>query len=304
MVVTASVLALSGCSSDEGPRQDRSSGEFKPHTGPEPQLGAVSTPKSFRDVMLPLDAYLSSPQQRALVSRAEDVRVRECMAGFGFDMPVVDRTAAAAMPWPSPGRFMLFDAEAAARYGYKPSPDEHPKSGKQQQPELSDAAMTVYSGQGPSRINGTAVPKGGCIGKVRSEFSGGAEVLATPNAQKFTLFAYEWSLQDSRVIEVFARWSTCMRDAGYDYATPRDVNNDPAWSSGAGSPGGENAIPPASDREITVAKTDVTCKLQTNLVGTWSAVASAYQNELIEKNAETLQNEKNALENLLAQASK
>ncbi|MGW6457813.1 hypothetical protein ACWF94_18195 [Streptomyces sp. NPDC055078] len=84
---------------------------------------------------------------------------------------------------------------------------------------------------------------------------------------------------DSRVRCVFAQWSACMKKNGYEVSDPTGV---------ASQLGCEDAAL-SSPAAITTAKADVACKKKVNLVGVAYAVESAYQQRLVDKNAETLQ---------------
>jgi hypothetical protein len=64
-----------------------------------------------------------------------------------------------------------------------------------------------------------------------------------------------------------------MATRGYRYAEVMDPNNQ-AWPE------------PPGDTEIATATADVGCKIETNLVGVWSAVEAAYQRRIIEQNPE------------------
>ncbi|WP_157475212.1 hypothetical protein [Parafrankia sp. EUN1f] len=68
-----------------------------------------------------------------------------------------------------------------------------------------------------------------------------------------------------------------MRIAGFNYADPFGPPADPRFA-GALSP-----------TEITVAKSDVACKKQANLVGAWSGVESEIQRGLISEHSADLE---------------
>ena len=76
---------------------------------------------------------------------------------------------------------------------------------------------------------------------------------------------------------VSARWWACWADAGFSYAGPWAANTDSHWR--------EDIV---TDQERLVATADVTCKLETNLIGIWNAVDAAYQERIIERDAELL----------------
>ncbi len=77
---------------------------------------------------------------------------------------------------------------------------------------------------------------------------------------------------------MFAKWSACMRAFGYDYATPFAAGADKRWAATAA----------ASPIEIQTAERDISCKLQTNLLGVEYAVQSAYEEVAIAHDAQSL----------------
>ena len=68
-----------------------------------------------------------------------------------------------------------------------------------------------------------------------------------------------------------------MARHGYHYATPYDASGDQQWNT-----------PAPSAKELLTASTNVACKAQTNLVGTWYAVEAALQRHLIAANQQHL----------------
>lgn len=52
---------------------------------------------------------------------------------------------------------------------------------------------------------------------------------------------------------------------------------------------------PVTSEEVTAATTDVSCKQRTKLTDTWTAVLTAYQNGLVERHKEGLDQEKKRL---------
>jgi hypothetical protein len=116
----------------------------------------------------------------------------------------------------------------------------------------------------------------------------GVKYVAQPLATK----SWSTSAADSRVRQVFASWSVCMKRAGFDYPTPLDVLQD------------RELLARASPAQRAAAVADTSCKREHNVAGVWAAVEAAYQRTLIEENqsALDLQREANATRLRLATA--
>jgi hypothetical protein len=90
--------------------------------------------------------------------------------------------------------------------------------------------------------------------------------------------AAERAEADSRLADAWDAWSRCMADAGYDYRTPWEANDDPRWW--------KSERP--SEEELTTAKQDLACRTSTGLQTTWLGLLAAYQQQVIEKEGASL----------------
>jgi hypothetical protein len=271
-VVAAIAVAIVACG-----MRDTSAGA----TRSEPELGVLPRIESYDDVVFPLDSYHLSPERRVALARANDILVRDCMRRYGFDFELPVRTVSPAL---EKNRIIgLVDADEAARFGYKPAwfaeYSRRVKKAKSKQVRWPPEMMGVLYGDGPSKVNGVAVPAGGCNGEARRRL--GRDTAGGPGDESFVI-RLEWisgqlTRKDSRLEAAFARWRDCMLEAGYDYRDPWQANGDPAFA--------EEHV---SAHEIAVATTDVACRDKHNVNGIWVAVRSAYQHRLIEANAEAL----------------
>lgn len=287
LVLAASAVALAllltGCSpsGSDGP-------------GPEPAIGAVPTLLESRALVFPLAPYVPDARQLGMLDEAQDVLVDQCMRRYGFRYQL-RRKAAAADKHGESRRYGLSDAAEAARLGYenpemgstaKPpqqplGPNEQlvlhglevdpskPVPMSQEEAETSDAATTV--------VGGRKVPAGGCLRESALKlYAPTADTLDGMVAHSFGFDGFARSRKDSRVVKAIGAWSACMAEHGYTVDNPMDPppGIDEAHLSGA--------------QAIATAGQDVDCKQRTNLVGTWYTVETAYQKQLIERNAETL----------------
>jgi hypothetical protein len=246
----------------------------------EPELGELPHIESYDDVVFPLDSYHLPPEQKVALARADDILVRDCMRRYDFDFELPDRTVE---PELEKSRVLgLVDADEAARFGYKPpwfaEYSQRVNEAKSTQEKWPKAMMDVLYGDGPVKVNGVDVPEGGCNAEARHLL--GRNAVGEPGDENF-IIRLEWmsgelTQKDSRLKAAFAKWSDCMREAGYNYQDPWQANGDRAFAE------------QASAHEIAVAKTDVACRNKHNVNGTWVAVRTAYQNRLIEANADAL----------------
>lgn len=247
----------------------------------EPELGALPQIESYDDVVFPLDSYHLPPEQRIALARADDILVRDCMRRYEFDFELPVRTVE---PELEKNRVIgLIDADEAARFGYKPpwfaEYSQRVDEAKSEQVKWPPEMMAVLYGDGPVTVNGVDVPEGGCSAEARHLL--GRSSIGEPGDENFVI-RLEWmsgelAEKDSRLQAAFASWRDCMREAGYDYQDPWQANGDRAF-----------AEEQASAREIAVATTDVACRNKHNVNGIWVAVRTAYQDRLIEANAEAL----------------
>jgi hypothetical protein len=247
----------------------------------EPELGALPHIESYDDVVFPLDSYHLPARHRLALARADDTLVRDCMRRYGFDFELPVRTVE---PELEKNRVIgLVNADEAARFGYKPpwyaEYSQRVKEAKSTQEKWSPEMMGVLYGDGPAEVNGVDVPEGGCNAEARHLL--GRSAAGEPGDENF-IIRLEWmsgelAEQDSRLKAAFATWSDCMREAGYSYQDPWQANSDRAF-----------ADEQASAHEIAVATTDVACRNKHNVNGTWVAVRTAYQDRLIEANADAL----------------
>ncbi|TPQ23772.1 hypothetical protein [Streptomyces sporangiiformans] len=296
LLLTALAITLSGCTGS-GPG---GSDDF----GPEPTVASTPAKLRTQGLKFPLDAYERSTTEQRVLTRAQQMLTNRCMARYGF---AFQAPATAVTPGDSTDdarRYGVSDPETAAAYGYarpnKPGSTRTPP----RQPELSSTGKLVLygasddgkpqdlpasqqeaeavrkKGKGTTKVGGEAIPVGGCI---RESF---LKLYAPTRDSVDVLFVFQLiseaqsrSREDSRVRRVFKRWSSCMKESGYSVSNP----------AGVASQLGLRDDELSSPRAITAAKADVACKEKVNLVGVTFAVESAYQRQLINKNAETLQ---------------
>lgn len=250
-----------------------------------PELSEVPVLKTADNLVLPLDAYVLSGDERVVVNRAEAALAEDCLRRFGISEKLPNFSSAQG---PSEGRYArrygLLDMALATANGYRPAKEEaSTESDIQQRPTLSAEAVTVYTGRGPSHVNGKVVPQGGCQGEAREKLDDGpSRARAGSLVELLDKQANDSAEDDKRTRDAMLRWGECMAKAGFHYKDVWGPNGDPAWR--------ETTEP--SSEEISIARADVACKHEVNLVGVWHAVEVAYQNQAIKQNREKLDAER------------
>lgn len=267
-------LAAAGCGSGTAAKHVSLPLRTSSAVAPPP---AVPSPLS-----LPIKTYELPEQAAAQEQYVEQRMIQQCMARFGFhylpglSAQVVHTVELIDREYDS-RRYGVTDAEAVRTYGYQlpawtAGPDA--TAGK---PPAAELAVLV----GSANRDGGRIPPGGCMGQADRALAadgihGGGQSAALVSQLKET--GFEHAQADPRVHAVVTRWSACMRSHGLDYTTPFAAGADPRWRA-SGHP---------DPTQITVAETDVTCKVSTHLVAVEVAVESAYDEAEIAANIQRL----------------
>ncbi|MFF7052425.1 hypothetical protein ACFY94_29155 [Streptomyces griseorubiginosus] len=268
---------LTGCASHESSAGDPSSASpSAPGSIPRPSAPAGAS-YTFR---LPLAVYSYSDADYAVIRSAEQVLARDCMKDFGLSYRPAKNPAPVEA---QDRRYGLTDRASAERYGYRVPPrPEAPKA------KLTEDQIKVLYGNRSApaaavknselRYRGRKVPDEGCLGAAVLGFrkpyedETGAEV-----ASRISTASYENSQKVPEVRAVFGKWSSCMKQKGYDYASPMAAMAAPAFVRGK-----------VSAVEKDTAEADVSCKERTGLADVWFAAESSIQKDMIEAEAEAL----------------
>lgn len=271
----------------------------------EPDIGEVAVAPAAASLSLPLDAYTDTDAETARMGQVQQRLLARCMARYGFPYEEVRTNGSAAAEGPEGRHRTLFGASDpvfAAAHGYDTTAGKG-RPVKPPAPELSESAAMVMhgeragAGQGAEQppdaqteeeaarvdsgidVGGQKVPAGGCVREAYRK-------LYAPTKDSVDLLfpfglaseAHERSKGDSRVTQVLKNWSACMGKSGYtDLNDPYEVVQKLGLEADPGGP-----------KAVTAAKADVACKGEVNLLGVWAAVEKAYQERLVEEQAETL----------------
>lgn len=184
--------------------------------------------------------------------------------------------------------------EVAQKYGFH-MPQGDPRALTANQMVRQPTAVTEVlrgmkegSSEPVTTYNGMKVPEGGCAGEAQRKLANGKEdrVGHAETAAAIKARSFEVAKNDPRVIAAEKKWAGCMAGKGYSvYKSPFDAIGDRKWSA-----------PKATSEEIETAVASWTCGKESNVVGTWVAVETAYQQDQIEENAETLKEEQKTQE--------
>ncbi|MEU3404926.1 hypothetical protein ABZ766_13395 [Streptomyces sp. NPDC006670] len=236
----------------------------------EPELGTVAAPVVGKpdDVAtwrLPLEAYTPAVADMKKVGAARDVLIDACMAAAGYpdwtpapDLPQIDGVS------PMDSRYGIHKAELASRRGY------HPDEALQKE---YDAAVSVG-----------AVDSSGADQKVLVKCAGDVDGKApqlkkSAAASQVDADSFRQSLKDPAVLEVFSRWSSCMKAKGFNYATPKDAREDPRFID-------KNVV---TDLEKKTAVADVACRKEHGLEKVWFDAETRLQQQAIKKDQLTFE---------------
>ncbi|MBV6702858.1 hypothetical protein KV557_38155 [Kitasatospora aureofaciens] len=89
--------------------------------------------------------------------------------------------------------------------------------------------------------------------------------------------------KDTRVVAATKEWSACIAAAGFEAASPEAL------------PERFRAAPEITPEELATARADLDCTAKSNLATLWFAVLAGYQRQLIDRNAEALTAQREAV---------
>ncbi|MFF0481253.1 hypothetical protein [Streptomyces sp. NPDC004435] len=284
-------LLLTACSSGE------------PSGSPETEPLSDPSKVSVERLVYPLDPYRTTKEQIHSLEKAQELLTADCMKRYGFGYKT-----AAQPPSPSGGtsyRYGLADERTAARYGYsrpgvssaqkRPeesplSPDERlaldgppprstPGGGLERPPLTLEAQRKADSGR---TVNGRKVLVGGCgqEGHLRlyAEKEKGVDLLFVFGMESE---AFTRAQNSPKVAAAIKAWSGCMAEKGYRISDPMESSRSLGLNP-------ESEADMGSAKAIAIARHDVACKKQVDLVALWYKAEVGFQRELMEEHAEQL----------------
>lgn len=265
--------------------REQASSQETNQTGPV----QITMPMGPARVTYPVDAYEFTDSQKAQISYLQAFLVHQCMSRLGFNFSSIKESAkqyymayvrdheeADSREWG------ITDLVVAEKYGYELPPwtagTRPPVAlGSLPGPELhamTGSAITKASSAESAPAN-PDIPQGGCLGQSLQELASAGILEDAANASLVAHISSQGffkALSDSKVVNVFAKWSACMRANGYRYADP---------FAAAGSFASSTAV---TKKQIRVAVTDIRCQRKVNELAVASAVDAGYQIQLIGQN--------------------
>jgi len=288
-----------------------------PKTEPSPQNSGI--PSSLRIRPGPLDAYVMTSRDRAVLFYADEVLTAQCMHERGFDYPVPRLDAVldyVRTDWElSNSRwFGIADVEQASQYGYGDPPvTPNPRHRPATQEELRALTGDVMAppGSTPSSLapaptstpSAPLRPAAGCIDVARAQLSGAdaQQVLVAPLADTLKVQATFRAQAKPQYFHVLEDWRACMTQQGYEITDPAKPGLSLAFRSAITShaPG-----EPAPKAEVALALADIGCKEKVDLVQRLMALIHEESATLAESNALALDEQQDLIEKALKDASR
>ncbi|MFC7932178.1 hypothetical protein [Streptomyces cinereoruber] len=264
---------LAGCSAPErSARPAPATGAAGAGTHSPAASAATPAAESAYTFRLPMARYSYTEAEYALVQSAEHVLAKRCMARYSLSYRP---PAPAPPPPPVDRRYGLAEKGNADRFGYRLPPVPTPSPAPADERLGAAEILVLYGRQGAGgragklEHRGKAVPEKGCLGQAMEDFRKGYEhPEGAEAASRIATRSHQESLTDPKVRAALGKWSACMAESGYSYASPME-------------PLGKYLEGPVTAEERATAGTDVACKRSTGLLETWFGVESEIQRRMI-----------------------
>ncbi|MBF8188638.1 hypothetical protein ITP53_23495 [Nonomuraea sp. K274] len=248
---------------------------------PAPGITSVS------QLVLPFDAYKTTPEQRAVLGNAHNLLVVRCMRKQGLTVspPAEDPAAVAAIDPGNTRRYGVVDTGAARLHGYHlaqpPAPD------------TSDAWASKLPKPARHRLYGTAADRG-CLDRATLTLDKGARRADWAWLTLQDSLTLEQAAKYSSVAGATKRWQACMSQAGHSYPAPESAIADSRWNLDK---------PAVSEDEKQTATADTLCKWSSGLVAAWFEADAQLQRAIIRDNPDRFAALRDNLTQRLARAS-
>ncbi|MER6913763.1 hypothetical protein ABT354_19005 [Streptomyces sp. NPDC000594] len=247
-------------------------------------------PVDIATLVLPFDAYETTPAEGQLIQRAEDRLLGACMRDRGMRWTPLPPLTRADTGGSHDRRYGLAIPGDAARYGYRMPP----ATPARERLEAVYAGRTTLPAEERRAAYGPDGATGGCWKKAhlrmeRDVRTSRGELLARHSTQTFAT-----ARRHPDVLDANRRWSACMKREGHAYPDPDRPFDDPAWKKS----------PRPTARELSVARDDVRCKQSTGFLATWVRVDRQVQNAAIRSDPDTFRDLAHTRTDRLAAARK
>ncbi len=221
-----------------------------------------------------------TPEQKLVVDTASYLKVKQCMKDQGFTFldpaPKLEVQKRSAVLFD--GYIGILDADYAKGYGYQLNPssigmeDERQAQSGQKYPSAEYEFALKVAGDG------------GCLGQTEKliDKNRPSEDESTPILGKIYETSLTATYADADYKRALKLWSTCMRSAGFNYATPAEAFG--AFDGFTLT----DAVPDPPAVETKTAVADVECKRSSRLADVFRSVFWDHQVAMAEKNRPTL----------------
>ncbi|MEQ4715799.1 hypothetical protein [Nonomuraea sp. B19D2] len=242
---------------------------------------------SVSELVLPFDAYKTTPEQRAILGNAHNDLVERCMRkkGITIDLPEEDPVTIAAVDPGNSRRYGVADTVSTKHFGYHLA--------RLRFPDTTGAWAGKLSKPARHRLYGSAVDRG-CLDRATLTLGKGAQKADWPWLALQDSLTLEQAAKDPSVTAAVKRWQSCMSQAGHSYPAPEAAIADNRWNLDK---------PAISEEEKQVAFADTTCKWSSGLIAAWFATDAELQRTLIRDNPERFAALRANLKQRLARAS-
>lgn len=226
--------------------------------------------------VMPLDAF--ADKERANTDYAENLFVSDCFADRGLSLPINRKTVKedGNASWNAVSR-LIFDVSTAKRFGYHQQVGEGGLSEGEvrrlyEEPKFSEHEQSEFLE---------------CLGKARQTL--GTEEQIEQYATELAVDAYDATGADQQVKLAEKRWHACMVPLGISDLSPTPVGM-PSDSLSAEFDLDGDILPTefASAKEIRIATRDAECQESSGYAKTIYDTEWAFQEKLVEKNADKL----------------
>lgn len=292
-VITVAATATACSSGGEKAGGDRSTQPAVEQSA-VPEAGKAEEKDATIGLVLPIDAYDVSADQIVRTGQALNLLNKQCLSRFGLQQEQVPASTVVEGS-PHTRRYGTpASLDIAQKYGFHMSQGDPRAFTSDRMVRQPTAVVEVLrgmkdgSGEPVTTYNGMKVPEGGCAKESQRTLASGADTRAghAETAAAIKTRSFETAKRDPRVTAAEKQWAGCMAAKGYSaYKSPFDAIGDPKWSA-----------PKATPEEIETAVASWTCGKESNIVGTWVTVETAYQQTQITQNAEKLKQEQKTLE--------
>ncbi len=246
----------------------------------EPALGSIASVSSETQVARPIDAYLPSSAEAIQVAQVQQNAINRCLTIRGvtgkFDFAANPSELAAFINSGFRDRVVranvwgFFDTTNATQYGYQAPPGD---------------PGALFS-RGP--LGAESVSQD-CETDSAKEAPGGVTWSDFMHPSILPERGPKNPLNDNRYTAAVTKWSTCMKERGFDYLDPLAAVGDEEWYRSE----------TVDSKQIATATADIECKISTNLVGIGLAVQIAHDKHYIDTHQAALTQFRNDLNNYL-----